>query len=256
MLRQTFVSNHCARIQAFVIVIGWLFSALTFAETWQTLAPGIDYLDLNRTRLTPWSHVHVFRIDLNKNTLDVVTAKDVRQNEASLHDLSTHSQALISINGGFFDEQYRPLGLRLGHQHRESQIKPISWWGIFYVANKRARVVQYDALPAQNSLEFAVQSGPRLLVNGNILKLKPGHAERTALGITSDGRVIMVTTEHMPLTTSRLAQLMKQAPLHCDNALNLDGGSSTQLIANINEFHLNTAHFNKLSDAIIVKSRA
>ncbi|MCK1862756.1 hypothetical protein MXD99_15265, partial [Legionella pneumophila] len=39
--------------------------------------PGIEYQDLEGGLLNPWSHIHVFRIDLNKNQMALVTAKNL-----------------------------------------------------------------------------------------------------------------------------------------------------------------------------------
>jgi len=57
------------------------------------------------------------------------------------------------------------------------------------------------------------------------------------------------------MTTEELARLLKASPLNCTDAINLDGGSSSQLYAHINSFHLNVHGFSNVSDAIVVKKR-
>ncbi len=59
----------------------------------------------------------------------------------------------------------------------------------------------------------------------------------------------------MPLSTTELAQVMKAAPLNCENALNLDGGSSSQLRAQIGSFQLDVHGFSNVSDAVIVQAK-
>ena len=204
--------------------------------------------------LTPWSHIHVFRIDLKYNQLDLTLAPDLGKKLASVDELALHSHGKIAINGGFFDATYRPLGLRIGHHHQYSPIKPISWWGVFSIKDQKARVSKFNEINT-NELDFAIQSGPRLLINGKIPSLKQGIAERTALGITADGHVIILATDHMPLTTNALATLMKSFPLSCQHALNLDGGSSTQLYAQLGLFQLSSPGFSLITDAVIVKPR-
>ncbi|MDF1677299.1 MAG: phosphodiester glycosidase family protein [Legionellaceae bacterium] len=237
-------------------------SCLFFAHTaqsaagWQKLAPGIEYRDLSPNPLIPWAHVHVFRINLHKQKLDLVTASDLSRPHASVEEMATHSNALIAINGGFFDTEYHPLGLRVGHHHRYTPLKPISWWGVFYTIRKKpylARASQYKE--KSRSVNFAIQSGPRLLINGKIPQLKPGIAERTALGITQNNQVILLVTEHAAMSTTALAELMKKFPLYCEEALNLDGGSSSQIYANVGPLHLNTRGALGVSDAVVVKSR-
>jgi len=249
MLRQT-------KTHVFVTFLFFLWTHAAIAESWQVVAPGIEYLDLADTNLVPWSHIHVFRIDLDKHMLDVVTAKALSKPHASVEDFARHDNALIAINGGFFDTEYKPLGLRIGQSHQYSKLKSISWWGIFYIAHNKPHLSNFSYYKAhRHNIDFAIQSGPRLLIDGKSPKLKPGIAERTALGITKDNHVILLVTERSAMTTVTLAALMKSAPLFCEQALNLDGGSSSQIYAQIGLLHINTHGLSNVSDAVVVKAR-
>jgi uncharacterized protein YigE (DUF2233 family) len=226
------------------------------ASQWDEVAPGIEYRDLVPNPMTPWAHIHAFRIDLKKQQLDLVTADDLSRPHASAEEMARHSNASIAINGGFFDEKYHSLGLRIGHGHSYTPLKPISWWGVFYTIRNKpylTRASQYQA--KSRSVDFAIQSGPRLLINGKIPKLKPAIAERTALGITKNNRVILLVTEHAAMSTTALAKRMKAFPLYCTDALNLDGGSSTQVYARVGSLRLNTRGALGVSDAVVVKAR-
>ncbi len=259
MLRQTlaYCKKKSKAIFVGTILLLVAFSTLSaLAFHWRILAPGIEYMDLSINRLTPWSHVHVFRIDLTQNKLDLVLAKSFSMPHASADEFARLTSALVTINGGFFDKNFNPLGLRIGNQIEHSPLKRISWWGVFYIKDKKPYISNLRQFLNHQPVEFAVQSGPRLLVNGQIPALKPGHAERSAIGRTTDGRVIILVTDHTPMTTTDLAKLMKSSPLNCTDALNLDGGSSSQLYAHINTFQVNVHGFSNVSDAIIVKPRS
>ena len=247
MLRQT--------IACITAIFLWALTIHAHANHWRNLAPGIEYRDLNANPLIPWSHIHVFRINLKNNKLDLIMANDLSLHNASVDTFAHHSNALIAINGGFFDHNFRPLGLRIGHQQQHNPLKRISWWGIFYVKHNKPRIDSVREYANDKGVDFAVQSGPRLLVNGKILSLKTGYAERSALGITHDGHVIIAVTNNFPMTTTDLAQMMKRFPLNCTDALNLDGGSSSQLIAHLGLFQINVHGFSNVSDAIVVKSQ-
>jgi uncharacterized protein YigE (DUF2233 family) len=225
------------------------------ANHWRVLSPGISYRDLDDHPLTPWSHTHVFRINLKHNQLDLVMANELAQPHASINEFAHFSHALIGINGGFFDEKYNPLGLRVSNKAEHNPLKRISWWGIFYITNNVPHVSSLINYDVHKPIDFAVQSGPRLIIDGQIPTLKPGRAERTALGITPDGLVIILVTENTPITTTELANIMRSAPLHCIDALNLDGGSSSQLSAKIGSFRVNVHGFANVADAIIVKAK-
>lgn len=249
MLRQT-------KIQAYICFLLFSWVNISIAHTWKSVAPGIDYIDMADRNLVPWSHIHVFKINLKQQTLDLVTAHDLSKENASAKDFALYSKAGIAINGGFFDTQYKPLGLRIGHEQQYSKLKSISWWGVFYIANNQPHLSSYAYYKSHRKhIDFAIQSGPRLLINGQSPKLKPGIAERTALGITENNEVILLVTERSPMTTATLSDLMRQAPLYCEQALNLDGGSSSQIYARLGLLNIHTHGLSNVSDAVVVKAR-
>lgn len=222
------------------------------ADSWRRVAEGVDYVNLGTHDFSPWSNIHVFRIDLRYTKLSLATAKDLSVRYASVDRFAKYSQALLAINGGFFDNGYHPLGLRIRDRKQLSPLKLISWWGVFYIKNQQPHLAGPRQFNSDNAISFAIQSGPRLIINGQIPSLKPGRAERSALGISGKNQVIILATNHNPLTTTELAELMKSAPLNCSDALNLDGGSSSQLFTNMETLHLKVRGFSDVSDAITV----
>ena len=247
-------ANKGYLLNLFFLIFSLLFSFNSYsAEEWHELTSGIEYQDLQGRSLSPWSHIHVFRIDLEKNQLALITAKTLALKNASADQFAEHSKALLSINGGFFDHEFNPLGLRINNKKLENPLKRISWWGIFYVKNNKPHISNVRHFDQDAEIDFAVQSGPRLIIKGKIPSLKPGLADRSALGITADGKVIILVSTSSAMSTKDLAKMMKSAPLSCTDAINLDGGNSSQLFAHINSFHLNVHGFSNVSDAIIVK---
>ncbi|MDP3705120.1 MAG: phosphodiester glycosidase family protein [Legionellaceae bacterium] len=241
-------------IKISLIIVLHILAVPAMADQWMKLAPGIEYQDLSSHTLTPWSHIHAFRVDLKSNKLSLVMAGALsHEPAASANAFAHHSNALIALNGGFFDHDFHPLGLRISNQHQHNPLKYISWWGIFYIKNQKAHVSSVRDFTPDRGIDFAVQTGPRLLIHGQIPSLKPGFAERSALGITARGQVIILVTENSPMSTAWLAETMKSPPLNCTDALNLDGGSSSQLYAHIGIFKINVPNFASVSDAIIVK---
>ena len=252
-LRRQAIADAQRLIASAFLIFLVLFVSPARANPWRPVAVGIEYLDLGAHLLSPWSHVHVFRIDLKKNKFDLVMAKALSQNYASADQFAQYSNALIALNGGFFDHNYHALGLRIGNQRQYSPLKRISWWSIFYIKDQTPYISSVRSYNPEQRAEFAVQSGPRLIINGRIPALKIGLAERSALGITHQDEVIIVVTENTPMTTTELAKLMQSPPLNCKSALNLDGGSSSQLHAHMNAFQVKAHGFSNVSDAIIVK---
>ena len=198
----------------FLTILFLLLGQALYAQTWQKITPGIEYLDLNSKAISKWSHIHVFRIDLHYQQLSLVLAKDLPSHYGSAESFNHHSRALIALNGGFFNPQRNPIGLRISDHQLLNPLKMISWWGVFSINNHGASITApYDFHPKKGT-DFAIQTGPRLLIDGRVPSLKPGFANRTALGINDQGQVIIVVTENMPITTTELAVVMKKNPLN------------------------------------------
>lgn len=255
MFNQTIVFKNPKKI-SFIYLSFLFFINIGFAtENWQRITNGIDYMDLAKNKAYPqWSHIHAFKVNLKVNYFDLILAKDLQQQVASVEEFSTIDNPLIAINGGFFDHQFQPLGLRVQNYQQKNPFKAISWWGIFLIKNNQPSIIAAKNFKQNSQISFAIQSGPRLLINGKIPSLKPGVAERTALCITPSNDVIIVVTENFTLSTNELAQQLQKPPLNCNQALNLDGGKSSQVFANIGEFKVHAPGFSRVSDAVIVKA--
>lgn len=241
----------------FSLILLFLISQSVFgASPWQNLNPGLDYLNLASKKESLWSAIHAFRINPQTHKLQLIFARDIKENAASVEEFIQHLPALITINGGFFDNSHAPLGLRINNFKLESPFKKISWWGIFLIKNGKPKIIAGKDYRADAAIEFAIQAGPRLVVNGEIPKLKGGLAERTALCINKKGQLIIIVTENFPLTTEALATRLKGAPCNCVQAINLDGGSSSQIFAEIKDFKVHVPGFSRVSDGIAVLEKS
>jgi uncharacterized protein YigE (DUF2233 family) len=227
---------------------------------WRVLKPGLEYAQISRLSALHRGHLHAFRIDLNNFDLALAMAYDYHAKTARVTDLTLINNGLIGVNGGFFSQALKPLGLRITNCQERNPLKSTSWWGIFYIVNHHPYLVGQKNFKQNKTIEFAVQSGPRIIVDNKISpSLKPGLNSRTAIGITKDGKVILVATEKLGLTTTQLAEIMNasetEGGLACQYALNLDGGSSTQLYARIGELSLDISRGTAVTDAILVIPR-
>lgn len=238
------------------VIIAFLGGAFATPTQWRTLEPGLQYTQVYQTPSLPIGAIHAFKINLKKYRLALAFTRNYERPLILVKDLVITQHALLGINGGFFSPNLIPLGLRIKAGKQVSPIKHTSWWGVFYIKNNRAYIVSQKNFKKSRQISFAVQSGPRLVVNEKITSLKPGWSFRSALGITKKGEVIIAITDHLPITTKTFATILrasqKEGGLACINALNLDGGSSSQLYADINAFHLDIPSFAPVSDAILV----
>ncbi|PIX43267.1 MAG: hypothetical protein COZ56_07710 [Armatimonadetes bacterium CG_4_8_14_3_um_filter_58_9] len=179
--------------------------------------------------------LHYVELDLEQWDLRVLRAESIGAQVADAETYARKTGARIVINGGFFDEQLKPLGLVVTDNKVNNPIHPANW-GVFLVCDSGPRIVHqrdYRAGPER----YALQSGPRLVVKGEVTSLKPGKAFRSAVGITSHDRVVLAATENTALSLAEFAEILarpqSQGGLGCVDALNLDGGPSTQFFINL-----------------------
>jgi uncharacterized protein YigE (DUF2233 family) len=248
----TFLSTLAASILLLV-----MHSLPAQAQTqWKVLQPGLAYAVIPIEAANSEGELHAFRFDLQDYRLRLILARDIDRKAASVRQLARSQNALLAINGGFFTPDRQLLGLRIQDSVEVSPLKKTSWWGVFYIKNNKPHIVAQRQYRGNQHIELAVQSGPRLVINGRIPSLKPGLADRSVICIDQQQRVILAATQQAPISTTELAEILRKPTrengLDCQNALNLDGGHSTQLFADIDKFRLSIAGFSAITDALVV----
>lgn len=233
------------------------FSSTAFSKTsWREISPGLAYAHISVPTLTTVGTIHAFRIDLKHFHLSLALAKDNEGVFSSAQNLMLANKGVVGINGGFFTPEMDSLGLRVSNGELLSHFKNSPWWGVFLIENNQAKIVSASQFKQNPSIKFAVQSGPRLVVDGKLPKLRPGVANRSALGILRDGQVLIIATQNLYLSTTELANIIRRSEaeegLDCWQALNLDGGSSTQLYAKVKDFELSVPSFMPVADVVVV----
>lgn len=194
-------------------------------------------LPLESTNVT----LHALKLDPKKLRLRPIQSTT----PASVKSLAEAHKALVVINANFFDTASKPLGLVVIDGKVTHPFKKISWWSIFCVKGDKASILHGNAY-RDGLCDQAVEAGPRLVTNGQIPQLKDESSRKTAIGITSDGKVVIVATDGR-LPIKKLASLFQkseaQGGLGCPNAINMDGGTSTQIYANTSGFTLDIPSF-------------
>lgn len=137
--------------------------------------------------------------------------------------------ALAVVNGGYFNDQAQPLGLRVSDGKRTNPIYARANWGVFAIRDGRAFIAHTrDYKPSPNTRQ-AMQCGPRLAVDGKTTDLKQQWARRSGVGVDARGRVVVAVSDGA-LSFDDWAKLwVDEGAMNCPNALNLDGGGSTQM---------------------------
>jgi hypothetical protein len=209
----------------------------TAAVRWKPIAPGAE----RGIAGDATDRLEMFRFDLERYDAEVVVGgrerpagarvwmAGARHSAVEILHRAGAGQVVAVVNGGFFDEQGRSLGLRLIHGAAAVPFRRNVDWGVLVVADRRARIVHSrDFVPAPN-IQAAIQVGPRILIAGVVPRLKPQMARRTAVAIDRDGKTVTLIVADAPVTAAVLGSRL--AALGFDSALLLDGGPSTQIAA-------------------------
>jgi hypothetical protein len=177
---------------------------------------------------------HAFKIDLDVAELRLIPAGGPTSRR-TVEEIVAPYAAVVAINASFFDQEGRTMGLAVDKGRLIAGSKRLSW-GALVIDDKQARIVLGAEVDASLGYRLVVQGIPRLVVGGKVSQLKPQVAERTA--VCADGsRVVLVVSISTKAETTAFARFLADPPdrggLGCRDALNLDGGPSTQLVAKL-----------------------
>ena len=127
--------------------------------------------------------------------------------------------------------------------------------------------IDWESIPNWSNVVEAVSGGPYLIMNGEIyidqeeqrfkFSSKDAFAPRSAIGIGKNGKLYLVTIDgrkygySVGATFQELAEILKK--LNLKEAINLDGGGSTTLVANGEVVNtLSEHHERKISNALLI----
>lgn len=233
------------RMKNFLLILFVLFfSGAAHADDWRRLATGLSYKQVTVKSGNRSIFLNVLKVSPKKFALKPVYNADL----ATAETFAETSHAIAVVNANFFDTSGRVLGLVKKDNKVVNPKRDISWWGVFCVKGSSARVLASKNYQ-NDACEQALQSGPRLVVGGELVKIKDEISPKTAVGVTREGDVVIVATAQF-LSIQKLASTMrdseKNGGLGCVDALNFDGGSSTQMQINYGEFTLSVSGYSKV----------
>ena len=151
-------------------------------------------------------------------------------NRQDLSAALSPTTALAAVNGGYFDESFRPLGLRINAGTTVSPlVRGRLMTGVLACSGSRIQVLRVGEFRQSHGLATALQCGPFLIDRGAAV---PGLnrdrvARRTFAATTTTGDAILGYCSSASL--GELPAVLKAAagPNNIQRALNLDGGSSS-----------------------------
>lgn len=159
----------------------------------------------------------------------------VLQNEDgadSLADVMRHEKCLAGVNGGYFDEKFAPIGLRMANGQTIAPLQRARLiTGVLVASSGGVRIVRSREFSRRPGVAAAIQCGPFLVDRGRpIGGLNDSQlARRTFAATTMGDRALVGVCSGVSLAelSKILATTSFAEDLRIERALNLDGGSST-----------------------------
>jgi uncharacterized protein YigE (DUF2233 family) len=159
----------------------------------------------------------------------------VFQNEGgtdSLGEMMRHENCLAGVNGGYFDEKFAPLGLRIVNGQMIAPLRRAQLiTGVLVASSRGVQIVRAREFSPHSRATAAVQCGPFLVDRREPIRglndSRP--ARRTFAATTSSNRALLGVCSGVSL--AELSKILGTESfaedLKIDRALNLDGGSSS-----------------------------
>jgi uncharacterized protein YigE (DUF2233 family) len=209
------------------------FESGTAPFVWKKVADGFEFTEGYFASLLQDETVsfEAVRIDLGLFREAVLDARDFGRKAMTAEEFVRRSGAAAAINGGFFMEHLEPLGLIISGGVEKNKLRKADW-GVFLVRRGKPEIIHTRDYVPDPDISEALQVGPRLVISGAVPPLKKQVSRRSALGITRHGRLILLTTRDSSTKADALAEFLsrseREGGLDCLDALNLDGGPSSQ----------------------------
>jgi hypothetical protein len=154
------------------------------------------------------------------------------ENGAALGDVMRQEQCLAGVNGGYFNDEFAPIGLRIVNGQIIAPLQRARLiTGVLVASSRGVQIVRAREFSQHQKIVAAIQCGP-FLVDGS--RRVPGlnalqRARRTFAATGPNGHALLGFCSGISLAD--LATVLATTPiagdLKIERALNFDGGSSS-----------------------------
>ncbi len=204
--------------------------------SWGLLSDGLEESNFQiPTKALLSSSVVAVRADPNRFALRVIRSAEYGWKKATVRQLCSASGASVCINSNFFDEQGKPLGVVIsrGIQHQKMHNGGGTLTGVIFATADTISIAHRGSFSAEKVIE-ASQAGPRLISEGAPVVGIKGTSSPTNLSIAcldKRGAIILLRVSLAMFGGSmrEIQDTLLHPALACAEALNFDGGGSSQM---------------------------
>jgi exopolysaccharide biosynthesis protein len=149
-----------------------------------------------------------------------------------LASMMKREKYVCGVNGGYFDEQFKPIGLRIVNSQMLTPLKRARLiTGVLLASPRGVQIVRAREFSQRQKIEAAIQCGPFLVDRSQRVDglNNSQHARRTFAATATNERALLGFCSEVSLAD--LANILATTPIAADlkiqRAINLDGGSSS-----------------------------
>ncbi len=238
-------------------------ASLTILEdsSWETLQEGYKLKRILARRSTDGRSFEVLFLRFDPGNFSVAIQKADKGENLFVNQFSElKGDDIAVINGGYFDHTGNPLGfLKIEGKVFASHIARHRLYSGFLVPDSSSLVVHRSQFKPSDA-KSALQVGPLLVRNG---KKNPGllNADsvhyRSGIAVDRSGNFILYVTDtkYGGISWNDLLKLLLKPEFDILNALNLDGGASTQLYYKKNGVRELVHGLNTVPTALVIRQK-
>jgi uncharacterized protein YigE (DUF2233 family) len=138
------------------------------------------------------------------------------------------NQYVCGVNGGYFDENFKPLGLRVVNSEMIAPLQRARLiTGVLIASSRGVQILRAREFSPGKKVDAAIQCGPFLVDSSKPVRgLNDSAPARRSFAATArnDRALIGIASQ---VSLASLAKILAAADLNIQRAMNLDGGSST-----------------------------
>lgn len=235
---------------------------------WKEIQTGLAYTDLHLktgNKETDFKDLFLVTIDPKRYKLSIY--QNLKPKEAkTIEEIHNEQNALVSFNGQFFTEDFKPTGLLISEGEKIRNYSTAELVNGILAIDQKGNLQFFEKPRGLNekNFTFAIQNGPVLIDKDGNTKIEKDTgkaASRTAIGIDKNNNLVLIIIKQSLLNFDNsislyeFANLIKTHPelteLGLHSVLNLDGGSSTGLMIG-NKYY---PEMEKVQNVVLVKKR-
>lgn len=208
---------------------------LNFSRPAQALPNGASFSEREAGQAGRAVRIQSVSFSVKQCRLEVINNEPKRE---SLEPAFKAAGCFAGVNGGYFHDSFVPVGLMISNArqvHPFERAKLLS--GVLVIRGKQAALIRSSEFKPSDQITGALQAGPFLLDRGVPAAGLNGEkvARRTVIACDDEGRWAILLFSHVSLadTAALLGSSTIFPDMHFKRALNLDGGSSSGLWANV-----------------------